>query len=127
MRFLLDHCIPASVADFLRGRDHVVLVLTDVLPEDAKDQVVAKTSEINECILITQDSDFKKIAKRIPDGGKAKISKLSRISLQCETPDCAKRIRAAISFIEFEWNLCQSMTDRRMFLVIGGHSMRTHR
>jgi predicted nuclease of predicted toxin-antitoxin system len=127
MRFLLDHCIPASVADFLRGRDHVVLILTDVLPEDAKDQVVAKTSEINDCILVTQDPDFKRIAKRIPDGGKTSVRKLSRISLQCETPDCASRIRAAISFIEFEWNLCQSMTDRRMFLVIGDHSMRTHR
>ena len=118
MRFLLDHCVPASVASVLTDRGHAVFFLTDVLPQDAPDQIVARVSELNGFILVTQDGDFKNIAKRIPDGAKNSVKKLSRISLECKSPRCAKRMKAAILFIEFEWETCQKASDARMFIVI---------
>ena len=75
MKFLLDHCVPASVGAVLRERGHEVVVLTEVLPQDAADQIVAMVAELNECVLVTQDSDFKKIANRIPDGAKDRVRK----------------------------------------------------
>ena len=127
MKFLLDHCVPASVGAVLRERGHDVVILTDVLPQDAADQIVAKVAELNDCVLVTQDSDFKKIANRIPDGAKDRVRKLSRIALQCETPRCATRTRLALAFIEFEWRVCLESADPRMFLTIGDRSMRTAR
>lgn len=92
MRFLLDHCVPAGVASVLRDGGHEVLLLTDVLPQDSADPVVARIAEINDCVLITQDSDFNSLVKRIPNGAKNSVKRLSRISLQCASPKCARRI-----------------------------------
>lgn len=127
MKFLLDHNVPASVGRVLRERGNEVLFLTDVLPQDAADQIVAKVAEINGCVLITQDSDFNKIASRIPNGSKDRVKRLSRISLECETPKCESRIKDALSFIEFEWDISSQSTDPRMFLAISKNRMRTHR
>jgi predicted nuclease of predicted toxin-antitoxin system len=127
MRFLLDHNVPASVANVLRERGHTCILLVDVVPTDSTDPVVARVAEINDCILVTQDSDFRQIIKRIPDGAKSTVKRLSRISLQCQSFNCAKRIGLAMSFIEHEWELCQEARDKRMFLFIGHQSMRTSR
>jgi predicted nuclease of predicted toxin-antitoxin system len=127
MRFLLDHNVPASVADVLRERGHTCIFLVEVLPANSTDPVVARVAEINGCILVTQDSDFKQIIKRIPDGAKANLKKLSRISLQCQSFNCAERIRMAMSLIEHERAFCQKASDKRMFLFIGHQSMRTSR
>lgn len=59
MRFLLDHNVPASVAGVLRERGHICILLVDVLPTESTDPVVARVAEINDCILVTQDSDFR--------------------------------------------------------------------
>ena len=119
--------MPASVATVLRERGHEVLILTEVLPQDSADPIVAKIAQLNGCVLVTQDSDFKQIVGRIPDGAKASVKQLSRISLQCESPKCANRIAAAASLIEFEWEICKKSSDPRMFLMIGKAVMRTSR
>jgi predicted nuclease of predicted toxin-antitoxin system len=119
--------MPASVANVLQTRGHECILLTDVLPPDSPDIVVAKIAELNDCILVTQDKDFKQIARRIPNGAKAGVSRLSRISLQCETPMCAARVEAAMSFIELEWEIAQASADKRMLIHIGTNSMRTSR
>lgn len=117
----------ASAADVLTERGHTVVFMKDVLPINAKDPEVARASEINGCILVSQDGDFKKIVKRIPDGAKTAIRRLSRITLQCKSPRCAKRLALAMVFIESEWEVAQSSSDPRMFLVIGDNAMRTSR
>ena len=127
MKFLLDHCIPKAVANVLSERGHEVLSLTDVLPQNSPDPVVAKVAQLNRCVLVAQDRDFKKIVNRIPDGVKNNIKQLSRISLQCISPKCVIRISAAMSFVEFEWYNCQTASDPRMFITIGDKSMRTSR
>jgi hypothetical protein len=78
-------------------------------------------------VLVTQDKDFKQIARRIPLGARGRVSRLSRISLECQTPQCAARIEAAMTFIELEWNIAQASADRRMLIHIGTNSMRTSR
>jgi predicted nuclease of predicted toxin-antitoxin system len=127
VRFLLDHCIPASVANVLTERGHTCIFLAEVLPPDAPDIVVARAAEINDCVLITQDADFKQFIGKVPSGAKGGLRKLSRISLQCESFNCAKRILLAMSFIELEWSICQSSSDKRMFIHVGRNTMRTTR
>ena len=127
VRFLLDHCIPASVAKVLTERGHTCLFLADVLPINSADIVVARAAEINDCVLVTQDNDFKHVIRKTPDGAKNSVKKLSRISLQCESFNCAKRVSLALSLIELEWSICQSSPDKRMFIHIGRNSMRTTR
>ena len=127
MRFLLDHCIPASVAKVLTEGGHTCLFLADVLPINSADIVVARAAEINDCVLVTQDNDFKQVIRKTPDGAKNSVKKLSRISLQCELFNCAKRLSLGLSLIELEWSICQSSSDKRMFIHIGRNSMRTTR
>jgi predicted nuclease of predicted toxin-antitoxin system len=127
VRFLLDHCVPASVADVLRARGHSCLLLADVLPTDSADIVVARAAEINDCVLVTQDNDFKQVIRKTPDGARNSVKKLSRILLQCESFNCAKRVSLALSLIELEWSICQNSSDKRMFIYIGRNSMRTTR
>ncbi len=119
--------MPKAVGDFLAERGHEVIFLTDVLPQDAPDQVVARVSEINGCILVTQDHDFKTIAPRVPNGARGQVRRLSRISFSCPTPNCIARARDAISLIEFEWDIAQKLDDNQMIIVIRSESMRTAR
>jgi predicted nuclease of predicted toxin-antitoxin system len=90
VKFILDHCIPISVAAVLRDRGHDVILLSEILPTDSADTIVARVAQINDCILVTQDKDFRKIVTKIPDGVKSKIREIKpnfsgmRIAAMCE-------------------------------------------
>jgi hypothetical protein len=84
-------------------------------------------SELEGCILVSVDKDFKQIAPRIPKGTRARFRKLSRISLDCFEPRAAERVKAAMSLIEAEFEFAQSSPDSRMFITIQDRGIKTHR
>lgn len=127
MRFLLDHNVPVSVGDVLRNHGHVVEFVSDILPTDSADPVVAATAELGDAILISLDADFDKIAPRIPFGHKSRFRKLSRISLKCNPVRASQRVALAMSFIELEWSIACLSADPRMIVWIGNDVLRTHR
>lgn len=127
MRFFADHNVTESVCQFLESRGYIVERLRDKLPITATDPVVAKYAEQTDAILISHDRDFNKIAPRIPRGGRARFRKLSRIHLACDYPGSEKRIAAAMSLIEFEWNIAQARSDKRMQIIIQQAGIKTLR
>jgi predicted nuclease of predicted toxin-antitoxin system len=87
---------------------------------------VAAVAEMNDAVLVSLDSDFKSLAPRA-GVGKQRFKTLSRIGLKCNEPQAGKRIVAALSLIEHEWNLAQHSNDRRMIVEVGQTTIRTIR
>ena len=78
-------------------------------------------------MLVTMDNDFKAIAAKIGIG-RRRYRTLSLIRFEkCRESQAAGRLREAMSLIEHEWTFSGGKRDRRMFVVIGGASIRTHR
>lgn len=118
MLFYLDENVPASVQDVLSGRGHEVRFTRELLPIGSPDELVATASEFDEAILVSHDSDFKKIAQRIPDGQKSRFRKLSMVRMQCTKPRSAQRLEVALPYIEFEFDQRKHMHDKRMIVVV---------
>ncbi|MCR9179380.1 MAG: hypothetical protein NXH71_04000 [Erythrobacteraceae bacterium] len=103
----------------LRARDKV--------PEGTPDPIVAKVAQDLEAILLTDDSDFRTIVTRRPDGQKKRFRKLSRVHLGCEHSKAVNRLSGAIGLIEFEYEVAQDRQDKRMILDLKPTLIRTHR
>jgi hypothetical protein len=110
----------------LEARGHLVTRLRDVLPTNTPDPIVAKVAQDSDCILLTHDGDFKRIAPRIERGARKRFKKLNRIHLSCPQAKAEKRLAAAIALVEFEWDGAQARNDR-LYLVIQPATIKTHR
>jgi hypothetical protein len=126
IKFFLDNCVPDSVARVLRSAGHEVILQRDTIPRDSPDPVVARVSEVLDAVLVSYDRDFKALAPRMGIGQR-RFRKLSRIGFSCREPNAARRIEAALSLIEHEWQVAQNAADNRMIVEIGETIIRTIR
>jgi predicted nuclease of predicted toxin-antitoxin system len=127
MRLLLDENVLLSVRKTFMDCGHEVLLVRDLLPVGSADPLVATIAEIEAAILVSCDHDFKKIAPRIPKGQRTRFRKLSRLSLRCRESRASERVRAAMSFIEREYEEAPDSKDKRMIVEISETVMRTIR
>lgn len=126
MKFFIDHCVPDSVGRVLKEAGHDVVLLRERLAPDTPDPLVAAAAEMQGAILVSIDSDFKKLAPRA-NLGQRRFQRLSRIALTCGEPQAAARMKQAISLIELEWSIAQQSRDPRMIIEIGRTVIRTLR
>ena len=126
MKFFIDQCVPDSVGRAFSAAGHEVVLLRERIAPNTPDPLVAAVAEVSGAILVSLDSDFKKLANRVGVGPK-RFRTLSRIGLQCRESRAASRVTEAMSLLQHEWALCQTTTDRRLFVVIGDSYIRTVR
>jgi predicted nuclease of predicted toxin-antitoxin system len=127
MRFFADHNIPESVCKTLEAAGYETIRLRHKTAPDSPDMLVAAVSEANNAILVTMDSDFKSIVTRTGIGHR-RFRKLSLLRFEkCRESQAAARLLNAMSLIEHEWRIGNGAADRRMFVVITGQAIRTHR
>ena len=127
MRLFIDHCVPESVARMLEEHGYEVFRLRDKTAPDSPDALVAAIAEANNAVLVTMDGDFKALAARTGIGQR-RYKRLSLIRFEkCRESQAAQRMKAALSLIEHEWAVGNASSDRRIFVVIGASSIRTHR
>jgi predicted nuclease of predicted toxin-antitoxin system len=127
MRFFIDHNVPESVPRTLESANYTAIRLREKTAPDSPDMLVAAVSEANNAILVTMDGDFKSIAARTGIGAR-RYRKLSLLRFEkCRESQAAKRLDTAMSLIEHEWRAGNGKCDRRMFVVITGTTIRTHR
>lgn len=119
IRFFVDHCVPDSVGRLLRDAGYEVILLRERIAQDSPDPLVAAVSEMSGAVLVSLDSDFNRLAPRVPIGQRRRFRKLSCIGLRCKAPRCAQRLSVCLSLIEHEWMVAQSSSDQRMILDIG--------
>jgi hypothetical protein len=72
MRLLLDQNVADSVAAVFREFGHTVHLVTDILPVDSPDPLIAAVAELDSYVLVSHDRDFETIAPRIPKGSRAR-------------------------------------------------------
>jgi predicted nuclease of predicted toxin-antitoxin system len=118
IKFFIDHCVPDSVGRALRDSGHEVILLREQLAPNSPDPLVAAVAEMNEAVVVSLDSDFRRLAPRVGIG-RIRFQRLSRIGLKCGEPQAAGRIKAALSLIEHEWGVSQARPDKRMIIDIG--------
>lgn len=127
MRFFADHNIPESVCRTLEKAGYETIRLREKTAPDSPDMLVAAVAEANNAILVTMDSDFKAIAGRIGIGHR-RFRNLSLLRFEkCRESQAAGRLFKALSLIKHEWAVGNGNADRRMFVVITGNVIRTHR
>lgn len=127
MKFFIDQCIPDSVGRSLINAGHEVIFLRQYMAVNSPDPLVAAASEMEGAILVTADADFKAIAPRAGKGNGRRFKRLSRIGLQCQGPQAAGRVEAALSLIEHEWAWATKYGDGRMIVEIKQTAIRTLR
>jgi hypothetical protein len=91
------------------------------------DPLVATVSEEEAAILVSSDGDFEKIAPRILHGQRARFRRLSRIWLRCTEPQAAQRMEKGLDFIQAEYDLAQTLIDKRVNIWISNSYFRTNR
>jgi predicted nuclease of predicted toxin-antitoxin system len=126
IKFFTDENVPDSVGRMLADAGHDVATLRDHLVRGSPDQVVAKFSELLVAVLVSLDRDFDSLAPRI-GVGQRRFRRLSRISIKCDEPRAAERIKSALSLIEHEWQVAQTCSDQRMIVEVGTTHIRTIR
>lgn len=127
MCLFVDHCVPESVAGVLERNGYTVIRLRDKTAPDSPDTLVAAVAEANNAVLVTMDGDFKSIASR-SGIGQRRFRKLSLLRFEkCRESHASMRLEAALSLIDHEWKRGNGSNDRRMFVVITGSTIRTHR
>jgi len=111
----------------LEERGYTVIRLREKTAPDSPDSLVAAVAEANDAVLVTMDGDFKAIAARTGIGQR-RYRRLSLIRFEkCRESQAAHRLKQALSLIEHEWGIGSEGSDRRIFVVITGSAIRTHR
>lgn len=127
MRLFIDHCVPESVAKAFETHGLTVVRLREKTAPNSPDTLVAAVAEANNAVLVTMDGDFKSIAAR-SGIGQRRFRRLSLLRFEkCRESQAAQRLETAFSLIEHEWQVGNRASDRRMFVVITGETIRTHR
>jgi predicted nuclease of predicted toxin-antitoxin system len=126
LRLFLDEGVPDSVGHAFLEAGHQVAFLNKSLARGSSDHLVCAIADINDAILVALDGDMKRIAQGYGVGSR-KYLRLGLIKLSCFEPDAAKRVRAAMSFIEHEWSVSAGSAGRRIFVEISDTVMRSFR
>ena len=123
--FFTDQNVPDSVGNFLLAAGHGLTRLRDAMATTTEDQIIAVACSASGNVLISHDTDFKGVAKRLMISQRQYRKSLHRIHLGCPEPMAAARMKDALSLIEAEWLLVQE--DRPLVIEIRDRSIKTFR
>ena len=113
--FFTDNCVADSVGKAILAHGHDLTRLREVMARDTKDPIVALVCMESSHILVSHDTDFREIARRIQTTQKQYQKLLHRVDLRCEEPNAAGRIAEAMPLLEAEWLLA---TARNLPMVV---------
>jgi predicted nuclease of predicted toxin-antitoxin system len=123
--FFTDQNVPDSVGDVILAAGHRLARLRDAMDVTTPDPIIAVACAENSHVLISHDRDFRSTSKRFGLTQRQYRKSLHRIHLRCPEPMSARRMRDAMSIIEFEWLLVQP--DRPMVIELHDLSIRIFR
>lgn len=123
--FFTDQNVPDSVGAVLLEAGHKVIRLRDVMDVATVDPVIATACATGGQVLVTHDTDFKVVSRRLQITQREYHQSLHRICLRCPEPSSATRITAALSLIESEWKL--ATPENPLTIEIHGNNIRVCR
>jgi|SRR5580700_3867592 predicted nuclease of predicted toxin-antitoxin system len=123
--FFTDHNVPDSVGNVLVAAGHALTRLRDVMDTKTADPIIAVACSQTGNVLVSHDTDFRTLSKRLGITQRQYLNSLHRIQMRCPEPHSAQRITAALSLIEYEWMLLTP--DRALVIEINDGSIRVFR
>lgn len=127
MHFVLDENAPVTLVEPLRNFGAEVSRITDYIAEGSPDPLVAATCDELGAIVISVDSDFKRIITRRRDRQKRPLRHVGLIKMSCKESRVVERLMAAMPLIYKEYELRQQMPDRRIIAFVHTEIMTIHR
>ncbi len=128
MLLLIDENVPDAAARFFRDRGHDVRLVRDLFAPGTLDPIIAAAGDELGAIVVTWNrKDFKRLASRVPEGGRAPFCRLGRIVFRCNEARGRSCAEALIEWIEFEFAQVQKLRDRRVMIEIGDSYFRIER
>jgi predicted nuclease of predicted toxin-antitoxin system len=109
-----DEDVPRSVIEYLRNRDHEVLLATELFMPPTADATIAAGADQRGAIIVTCDRDFDKLIQR----NKLRFRSAGRISLRCSQARAQMRLTQVLDLIEFEFQRRQSFQDKRVIVDV---------
>jgi predicted nuclease of predicted toxin-antitoxin system len=123
---LLDESVPAAVGFVFLEHGHTLIPFDEVVGRGSRDELVCVAAEANDALLVAFDNDMKQLARR-HGVTRARFKRLNLLKFECEEPNAANRLDAAMSFLEHEWEIARRSRSARLFVVIGRQVLRTYR
>jgi hypothetical protein len=117
--FLIDEDVPESVAQFLRDRGHIVYYVRELSLAGSPDHIVAAAGDRLGAVIVTWNTrDFRKLASRIPEGGRARLRRLGRLCFRCAESQGRRRVEETIEVIEAEFTRAEQRHDKRLIIEV---------
>lgn len=123
--FFTDQNVPDSVGRFIVDEGYELTRLRDVMVTNSPDPVIAIACSRSGHVLVTQDRDFRDIAKRLNVTQRQYRQSLHRIFLSCKAVNAVSRFQDALSLIEHEWALVNK--ERPLIVEIRENKIITQR
>jgi predicted nuclease of predicted toxin-antitoxin system len=123
--FFTDQNVPDSVGNVLSTAGHVVTRLRDVMETNTPDPLIFVACSRTGQVLVTHDTDFKQLSKKLQITQRQYHDSLHRIQLRCPEPQSAHRVTEALSLIEAEWRKVKK--GRPMVIEIAAQNMKLWR
>lgn len=118
MRLVIDENVPESVTTYLRERGHIVEHVRDLFLTSTPDQIIAAVASRRDALVVTWDSDFRRLISRIPKGGGAAVRKLGLIRFRVNESRGRLRAEQVFPAVEAEYERRQGMHDKRLIVEI---------
>ncbi|WP_158965012.1 DUF5615 family PIN-like protein [Chachezhania sediminis] len=117
-RFLTDHNVPVSLGNALIAMGHDVVRISEIMPVNSPDPVVARAAIEAGRILISWDRDFN--AQRFAS---PRFEQLSRIMMSGPEPSGAARLTEVFDVVEFALRRDQ---ENPAIVRVGSHRVQIH-
>lgn len=117
MRFLLDENVQESVRRVLDARGHDAIFSYDVLARGTADQIVATAAVQDNRILVSHDTDMKKIERKISEKFRVRYPTLCRLMLCLPEPLAAPRLNKFLPALELEFGEANGADEPMMFEI----------
>lgn len=107
MIFLCEVHIPYKLVNFLRSKNCSAFHINDIFSDsNISDSVICNYADMNDCIVITKDSDFKKtyLLKRTP-------KKLIKLNVGKSSTG------QIIDLFKNNWNLLEQISNKSFFYI----------
>jgi predicted nuclease of predicted toxin-antitoxin system len=119
--FLIDEDVPESVAQYLRERGHIIHYVRELSLAGSPDPIVAAAGDRLGAVIVTWNTrDFRKLASRVPKGGRARLRRLGRLSFRCSEAQGRQRVETVIEIIEAEFARAEQRPDKRLIIEVTG-------
>lgn len=97
--------------------------LRDAMETDTPDQMVATQAHEDCRILVSVDSDFKKMAHRL-SGDRQYVKSLHVVLFTCGQVAAVTRVETALPYIEFAWAHRSTRKSKPMKIEVQGGAIR---